>query len=533
MKTRKLFLSLLTLLMTLSVLTTTTFAAVWYLDDAELTVVANADGQRVYQGGDTVGVEDDNPIITQHDPYTQTSNSITLESDDGKTVIVTIRDLYICSDYEEGVSDPDDEYSLIDVVGDTKAEITLEEWNVLESEGAENKAIVHVGAGDVTFKGDGVLEVYTGGHGAMIGSDNGEDFTGKIHITDEASVVTHDESIGDGAAIGSGQGGDFAGTIQIDGNAYVDAESNDRGAGIGAGEGEGYYDADGNLISWGGDFCGTVIIEGNAVVYAIGNDDSAGIGSGENGTFSGGSITIGGNAEVYAEGDDEGPAIGAADDTAMNGTIIIKDNAYVHTNPGNLAPDIGNEGTDKSPNGNIFIQDNARVENQYGNYLEIGGDNSSSEMGVYISGNATLNGKTVQEILNGEAEDEVFVHSVYGPNGKPLPKKADEPKAKPVSFRVYDENNCWLPYVSKTDGDTLIVKVEGDYAKLMGEHTELMLLKAEGYKRIRLETDRAACEMELDKVLENSQPWEKIALTLDGKKESLTIGGEYRGELLD
>jgi len=528
MKKRKLFLSLLTLLLTLSILTTTTFAAVWYLDDAELTVVANADGQRVYQGGDTVGVEDDNPIITQHDPYTQTSNSITLESEDNKTVKVTIKDLWIVSeffgwDWDAGSVE---EYSLIDVVGDSKAEITVEGENVLESYYGYNEATIHVGAGDLTIKGDGELEINADGYGAKIGSDNEEDFTGKIHITDEVSIDTDDDGTGDGAAIGSGQRGDFTGTIRIDGNAYVDAVSNDRGAGIGAGEG---YDEEEEMPRRGGDFRGTVIIEGNAEVYAEGDDDSAGIGSGENGTFSGGSITIGGNAKVYAEGSDEGPAIGAADDTAMNGTIIIKDNAYVNTDPGDSAPDIGNEGTDKSPNGNIFIQDNARVENQHGNYLEIGGDNSS-EMGVYISGNATLNGKTLEEILSGEAEDEVLIHSVYGVNEKPT---ADKKMAAPVSFRVYDENNCWLPYVSKTDGDTLIVKVEGDYAKLMGEHTELMLLKAEGYKRIRMETDRTACEMELDKVLENSQPWEKIALILNGKRASLTIGGEYRGELLD
>ena len=36
-----------------------------------------------------------------------------------------------------------------------------------------------------------------------------------------------------------------------------------------------------------------------------------------------------------------------------------------------------------------------------------------------------------------------------------------------------------------------------------------------------------------DTVIENSQPWEKIALILDGKRASLTIGGVYRGELLD
>lgn len=527
MKTRKLFLSLLTLLLTLSVLTTTTFAAVWYLDDADLRIVADADGQRVYQGDDTVGVKDDDPIITQYDSETSTNNSITLESEDNETVKVTIKDLWIVSEFLDWDPGSGDEYSLIDVVGDSKAEITVEGENSLESYYGVNEATIHVGAGDLTIKGDGELEINADGYGAKIGSDNEEDFTGKIRITDEVSIDTDDDGSGDGAAIGSGQRGDFTGTIRIDGNAYVDAVSNDRGAGIGAGEG---YDGEEEPTHRGGDFRGTVIIEGNAEVYAEGDDDSAGIGSGENGTFSGGSITIGGNAKVYAEGSDEGPAIGAGDDTAMNGTIIIKDNAFVETDPGDSAPDIGNEGTDKSPNGNIYIQDNAVVKNQHGDYLEIGGDNSSSEIGIFISGNATLNGKTLEEILNGEAEDEVLIHSVYGVNEKPT---AVRKTASPVSFRIYDEQNGWLPYVSKIEGDTLIIRVEGGYAKLMGTHDELMQLKAEGIKYIRLQTDKNVCELDLDKVLENSQSWEKIALILDGKRESLVIGNVYRGELLD
>lgn len=527
MKARKLLVSLLTLLLTLSVLTTTTLAAVWYLDDADLRIVADADGQRVYQGDDTVGEEDDDPTIMQRDSTMYTGNSITLESEDGKTAKVTIKDLWIVSEFLDWDAGSVEEYSLIDVVGDSKAEITVEGENSLESYYGVNEATIHVGAGELTIKGDGSLSVYGDASGAKIGSHEEEDFTGTIHITDDVMVITTDDGSNDGAAIGSGQYGDFVGTVKIDGKAIVIAESNDRGAGIGAGEGEEIYNEAGDYIGREkGDFRGTVIIEGNAIVMAEGADDSAGIGNGENGSFSGGSITIGGNAAVIAEGSSEGPAIGAADDTSMDGTITIKDNAVVVTIPGDDAPGIGNDGDNKSQKGSIFIKDNAQVYNYAGECLVIGGDYSDSEIGIYIDETVNLNGYSLEEILNGDAEGKVLINSVYGINQKSLTQK--EP-----AFRIYGEDGNWMSYVSKVKGDTLIVTVEGDYAKLMGEQTELMELKKDGINRIRLVTDKASCEMDLDTVIENSQPWEKIALILDGKRASLTIGGVYRGELLD
>lgn len=535
MKARKLLVSLVTLLLTLSMLMSTAFAARYALDDATVAgggirVVADASGTKVYDYDNNAltGEDDGNDGVTiyQKDPGMSTTNAITLESEDGKTVEVTIEDLYIESDSEMGYEET--EYPLIDVVNGSKAVIIVKGNNLLELYNAyDDQAILHVGSGDLTIKGDGSLTVYGDASGAKIGSHEEEDFTGTIHITDDVKVRTSDDGSNDGAAIGSGQYGDFVGTVKIDGKAIVSAKSNDRGAGIGAGEGmEIYNEADEYIGTEKGDFRGTVIIEGNAVVIAEGDDDSAGIGNGENGSFSGGSITIGGNAMVIAEGSSEGPAIGAAYDTSMDGTITIQDNALVLTIPGDDAPDIGNEGYNKSQKGFIFIKDNAQVYRYARECLVIGGDYSDSEIGIYIDETVNLNGYSLEEILNGDAEGKVLINSVYGINQKSLTQK--EP-----AFRIYGEDGNWMSYVSKVKGDTLIVTVEGDYAKLMGEQTELMELKKDGINRIRLVTDKASCEMDLDTVIENSQPWEKIALILDGKRASLTIGGVYRGELLD
>ena len=200
-------------LLTLSMLMSTAFAARYALDDATVAgggirVVADANGTKVYDYDNNAltGEDDGNDGVTiyQKDTGMSTTNAITLESEDGKTVEVTIKDLWIASEFSYWEESSEEEYSLIDVVGDSKAEITVEGENVLESYEGDNEAVIHVGAGDVTFMGDGELVIGADGFGAKIGSDNDEDFTGKIHITDKVSVVTFDNGSGDSAAIGSG-----------------------------------------------------------------------------------------------------------------------------------------------------------------------------------------------------------------------------------------------------------------------------------------------------------------------------------------
>lgn len=419
-KTLKKFISISVALAMVAVTPVTAFARDWYIDDGDITISVDESGkQTVSQAGVT---EEDYEVVIKtesHDVHNYMGNGITVETEGDSTAKFTLEDASIIKNYYE---DEKPDSSAIDI-GDSKAEITLvgdnyvsfdDNYDCYEGEVKENglKAAIHVSSGELTIKGDGSLDIYADTEGAKIGSNEYEEMSGTIHITDNVTITAGDDGTLDGAAIGSGSGSDFTGKIIIDGNAYVDVESNDRGAGIGAGEGDYYYsdydayDNYGEGDEWGGDFRGEVIIGGNATVYAEGNDDSAGIGSGEDGTFSGGSITIKDNAIVHAKGDDEGPGIGAADDTPLDGDIIIKDNATVYL--GYSDTGIGSEGDEGGDKGNIYIIGNASIYSEdEDDDIIIGGEYDDSFDGkIFISPTATIGGESGYNILlNGYAEN--------------------------------------------------------------------------------------------------------------------------------
>lgn len=406
----------------------TAFAKDWYLENGDILISANESGQTVTQGGITE--EDDAPVIVTENIWTY-DKQIKVETEDDAVAEFTIKDIKL----EVLPYDGDREMSVIDI-GDSKAEMTVIGENDIYHESDEGYATIHVGGGELTIKGDGFLDIYADSHGAKIGSNQREEMSGTIHITDDVSIYTEDDGTGDSAAIGSGEGADFTGKIQIDGNAKVTAVANDRGAGIGSGEGNTIYDEYGYEIGWGGDFRGEVIIGGYSEVYAEGNDDSAGIGSGEDGTFSGGSITIKDNAKVEALGKDEGPGIGAADDTPLDGDIVIKDNAEVKASSGSEdTPDIGSEGGVGGDEGSISILGNAKVDttmipklDEYGNKvmiedetLKIGGEYPEGEEEYYpfegeirIGSNTTIGGIQGRELLENPEEygDYIMLHAV-------------------------------------------------------------------------------------------------------------------------
>lgn len=366
----------------------TAFAKEWYLDNGDIKITANEDGQYVTQGD--VTEKDDDITITQNSDE-KTENTISVETEDDVIAKFTLKDVNISvEDYE----------SVIDI-GDSDAEITVKGENKIEHNPNWNEhATIHVESGSLTLKGDGTLDIKTDSNGGKIGSNWNEDMSGTIHITDKVTIITDDEGDLDGTAIGSGEKGDFTGKIIIDGNADVTAIANDRGAGIGAAER--------------GDFRGEIIIGGNAKVYAQGNDGSAGIGSGKAGTFSGGSITIKGNANVTAIGDDEGSAIGAAYHETLDGDITIKGNATVYVKGGERAPEIGSDdgGEDK---GSIYIIGNSKVflyDNE-DEYLDIGakyGDYFGGK--IYIGSNAKIGEVNGREILK-DIEAAQYYYNVY------------------------------------------------------------------------------------------------------------------------
>ena len=398
---RRLFALALALLLAVS-LPVSALAGEWFIDDGDIIISATENGQTVKQG-DKDAVEDAAPVIKQRDGSTATDKTIKIETTGDATADVTIEDVNIRSDGDA-----------IDVVGSSKANITLKGDNKLFS---ETGSALHVSSGDVTIDGDGSLEAEIGGDdndSAKIGSHKDEDMSGSIHITGDATVTTKDDRddayyYSDGAGIGSGENGEMSGSITIDENADVDAFSREDGAGIGSGYGG---DMSGNISISGsaqvtagsgwdgagigagedGTVSGTITIDGNAQVTAWSEDSGAGIGAGEDGTVSG-TITIGGSAQVTAGSDNDGAGIGAGEDGSIagNGKIIIRDNAKVTAIGEDEGAGIG-AGEDALMAGLIIIQDNAQVTAIAGDRAAAIGTNDEDDMTgtILILGNARV-----------------------------------------------------------------------------------------------------------------------------------------------
>lgn len=331
MKLKRTFISIVALMLA-ACLMPTAFAATWYLEDGDITVIADENGQSVKQGSNDA-VADNDTVITQRDSEKATDNTITVSTTDDATANITIEDVNINS-YGDAID-----------VGSSGANITLEGDNKLNS---EHGSAIHVSDGDVTITGSGSLEAGSkndSNNNAAIGSHENEDMSGDITIGGDAQVTA--VSRDDGAGIGSGDKGEMSGDITIGDNAQVTAWSETGGAGIGSGREN--------------DMSGNITIGGSAQVTAGSNSETAGIGSGNNGVFtSTGRVVIRDSAKVTAIGEDEGAGIGTGEDELMAGMIIIQDNAQVTAIAGDRAAAIGSDNRNEMT-GTIIIIGNARV----------------------------------------------------------------------------------------------------------------------------------------------------------------------------
>ncbi|MBQ8218107.1 MAG: hypothetical protein IJZ91_09140 [Oscillospiraceae bacterium] len=334
----------------------------WDLVKGDISINAGETEQIVTQvGGDTRA--DSAPVITSSAP---TDNSVTISSEAGATAQVTIQDAVInTSGTESAVTvtagssaeitiqnvdiSTDGNANAIDVAANSNATIIVDgtENNIDDNNRASgygDSALIHVGDNaSLTIQGDGSgesgenkLEVagrHT--HGAGIGSNNGEDFTGKVSITGDVYVKSG--VLENGAAVGSGDQGKFAGVINVSDGAELRAETGRNNAAIGAGQGGDFtknaqvnitdstVKADtynnGAAIGGGymGNFAGTVTIENSDVTAVAGSfnpggtngtrGEAAAIGAGYNGNFSGEVSVIDSNLTAVALHD--GAAIGA------------------------------------------------------------------------------------------------------------------------------------------------------------------------------------------------------------------------------
>ena len=417
------------------------FAQDWYIEDGDISISAGENGNNVTQGGTTTE-NDTDTVIKSKDSSTASSNTVTIDAGEGKTVNVTLDNVTI--NVDEGSKygyEPDAYKTAVSVTGSGNTNIELNGNNTLTSgyghAGLEHNKTDDSGTltiqdeknDDGSAKGSasdttGSLTATGGYHSAGIGGSDKQD--GQVTITG-GEIIANGGS--QGAGIGGGAGNQNAvggdGDVTISGGT-ITATGGSLGAGIGGGaygngtvtvtDGDITAKATGNYgAGIGGGYGaipedtliggnGTVTISGGTITEASGGYMAAGIGSGYQGL---GTVTIEGDAVIKnAQGGEAGAGIGSGTDGDSN--ILIRGNAIIEnaesktggagigSGQGFLYYDDDIEETiiDKTV-GNVTIEGNAKIENAKSGYGGSGIGGGAIGIGnVIIRGNAQIGNAT-------------------------------------------------------------------------------------------------------------------------------------------
>ena len=366
------------------------FALPWYIEDGDISISAGESGNDVTQNGKTTK-NDTDTVIKSNGSSTASSNTVTIEAGEGKTVDVTLENVNIDASSGAAVS--------VTGKGDTNIELngnnTLTsssgyaglEHNKTDDSGTltiqdekNDDGSAKGGASDTT----GSLTANGGYHSAGIGGSDGHD--GQATITGGEITATGGNG---GAGIGGGAGDTDAvggdGDVTISGGTITAT-----GGSLGAGIGGGAY-GNGTVTITGGDITakatgrygagigggygaipkdtliggnGTVTISGGTITEASGGYMAAGIGSGFQGL---GTVTIEGDAVIKnAQGGKAGAGIGSG--TRGDSEIIIRgdaviENAESSANGAGIGAGQGSLRDNISTVGKVTIEGNAKIEN--------------------------------------------------------------------------------------------------------------------------------------------------------------------------
>ena len=414
------------------------FADTWYIDDGDISISAGTNGNNVTQGSTTK--ENDTDTVITNRESTASSNTVTIDADEGKTVNVTLDNVTINVDegYEHGY-DPNAYKTAVSVTGSGNTNIELNGNNTLTSgyghAGLEHNKTDDSGTltiqdeknDDGSAKGSasdttGSLIANGGSHGAGIGGSDGHD---------GQATITGGEIIANGGSQGAGIGGGAGDTDAVGGDGDVTISGGTitaTGGSLGAGIGGGAY-GNGTVTVTDGDITakatgnygagiggglgaipedtliggnGTVTISGGTITEASGGYMAAGIGSGYQGL---GTVTVEGDAVIKnAQGGEAGAGIGSG--TYGDSNILIRGNAIIEnaesktggagigSGQGDLYPD--GDGMVIDPTvGNVTIEGNAKIENAKSGYGGSGIGGGAIGIGnVIIRGNAQIGNAT-------------------------------------------------------------------------------------------------------------------------------------------
>ena len=403
------------------------FADTWYIDDGNISISAGENGNKVTQGGKTKE-NDTDTVITNRDSSTASSDTVTIDADEGKTVNVTLDNVTINVDegYKYGY-DPNAYKTAVSVTGSGNTNIELNGNNTLTS-GSGHAGLEHnketnsegkETSGTLTItdnNNDGKLTANGGAGSAGIGGGFGND--GQAAITGGEITASGGYY---GAGIGGGRNYNSAGgngDVTISGG-KITARGDDHAAGIGGGgdysnptnTGNGNVTISGGEITasggWlgsgigGGTFgTGTVTIKGDAIIKdAQGGAGAAGIGGG---SYGDGDVKVSGNAIIAnTESAGYGSGIGAGQGSLRNnistvGKVTIEGNAKIE----NAKSGYGGSGIGGGTIGigNVIIRGNAQIGNATG-----GEEGSGIGGGALGTGDVTIEGNVTIENAKGGA----------------------------------------------------------------------------------------------------------------------------------
>ena len=295
------------------------FAQDWFIENGDIKISAGTNGNNVTQG-ETTKENDTDTVIKGNGSSTASSNSVTIDAGEGKTVNVTLDNVNIDTSetWKAAVS--------VTGKGDTNIELNgnntltsgdgyagLEHNKKTDSEGKETSGTLTI----TDDKGDaGKLTATGGNQSAGIGGGSGND---------GQAAITGGEIIAKGGNYGAGIGGGDVGngTVTITGGS-ITATGGRLAAGIGGGAGK-YQAVGGN---------GDVKISGGTII-ATGGYEGAGIGGGYSGN---GTVEITGG-DITANGGDSGAGIGGG--AYGNGTVNISGGTITEASGGDEGAGIG------------------------------------------------------------------------------------------------------------------------------------------------------------------------------------------------
>ena len=456
----------------LTTLAAPAFAAIWRIEDGDITVKAGeTEGTNKVSQGTTIDKVDTDTIITNRDKDTASSHTVTIEAKDK----------------------------------DDKVEVTLQDVNIKADSGS---ALTSKGDVTLTLKGENHL---TGGNGSGNSSDgSGISSRGSLTITGgETDSLT--------AKGGSGEkGGDgiySSERVTISGGSTVTA--NGESGTISGGDG---------ICSSGG-----VTISGGSTVTANGgNGGSIGGGSG---IYSNGSVTISGGTVNANGGDGQdgsgGSGIFSLGRVAISGSTVNA--AGGSSGSSNGGSGIYSSGIDLSGSLELTAKagsPNGKALSQNGKELNL--DTIKDKLGPGAKVTATdANGETKQVSIPRPVEPEGPVipeeSSSSSGGGSAAPSA---PAFSLPGLTVTDKDGQHISYTSTQSGNTLTVCVGRFTASFRISLAALRQLRAEGIETITFQTILCSTTLSVDELLAMGGEDAEIVLTHHIRSSTLTVGGK-------